>query len=73
MPRKLIYRISIEAEFGSDIQRDVSMRVLREHLAGWEQCVVSAHKKNTVIISEREISCEPIAREKGRRRLPLME
>jgi hypothetical protein len=59
MPSKPTYRISIEAEFGSDIQRDVSLRVLREYLTGWEQSVVSAHKKNKVIISEHEIPSKP--------------
>ena len=72
MPRKVTYRISIEVEFGSDIQRDVSLRVLREHLAGWEQCVISGHKKNSVIISEHEVSSDLPSREKRRGRLPQM-
>ena len=39
------YRISIEVSFGSEIQRDVAMRVLRQFLVVWEANVESAHKK----------------------------
>ena len=51
----LNYRISIEASFGSDIQRDVPLRVLREFLEAWNANVESAHKKSEIIIAEREI------------------
>jgi hypothetical protein len=47
-----IQRITIEARFGSDIQRDVSMRVLKEFLTAWKANVESAHKKNNITINE---------------------
>ncbi len=40
--------ITITAFFGSEIQRDVSMKVLREFLQAWRQNVESAHKKNKI-------------------------
>jgi hypothetical protein len=54
----LKHRISVEASFGSEIQRDVSLRVLREFLEAWRLNVESAHKKNEIIISEHEIDDE---------------
>lgn len=42
--------IRIEAAFGSEIQRDVSMKILREFLEAWQTNVQSAHKKNRVTI-----------------------
>lgn len=57
----LKYRINIEASFGSEIQRDVSMRVILQYLEAWKMTVESSHKKNEVIISERELSdTEPV-------------
>jgi len=47
-----IQRITIEARFGSDIQRDVSMKVLKEFLTAWKANVESAHKKNNITINE---------------------
>ena len=40
--------VTIEATFGSDIQRDVFLRVLREFLDAWKQNVESAHQTNTL-------------------------
>jgi hypothetical protein len=45
-------RITIDASFGSDMQRDVSMKVLKEFLDAWKANVESAHKKNKVTITE---------------------
>lgn len=57
----LKHRVCVEASFGSEIQRDVSLRVLREYLDAWKMNVESSHKKNEVIISERELSdTEPV-------------
>ena len=47
-----IQRITIEARFGSDIKRDVSLKVLRDFLQAWKANVESAHKKNTITITE---------------------
>ncbi len=40
--------ITITASFGSEIQRDVSMKVLREFLEAWRRNVESAHKRNRI-------------------------
>ena len=42
--------VTIEATFGSQIQRDVSVKVLREFLDAWKQNVESIHNRNRVII-----------------------
>ena len=42
--------ITIEATFGSEIQRDVAMRVLRQFLSAWRENVESAHKEKKVAI-----------------------
>jgi hypothetical protein len=46
-----IHRITIDARFGSDIQRDVSLKVLKEFLGAWKANVESAHKKNNITIT----------------------
>ncbi len=43
--------VKVEAVFGSDIQHDVSMKVLREFLEAWKMNVESAHKKNRITIA----------------------
>jgi hypothetical protein len=51
MPQlSLIRLIRIEAVFGSDVQHDVSLKVLREFLEAWKMNVQSAHKKNKITI-----------------------
>jgi hypothetical protein len=52
----LKFRICVEASFGSEIQRDVSLRVLREYLEAWKASAEASHKKNEIIISEHEIA-----------------
>ncbi len=42
--------IKIEAVFGSDIQHDGSMKVLREFLEAWKRNVESSHKKNNITL-----------------------
>ena len=42
--------VTIEATFGSEIQRDVTVKVLREFLDAWKQNVESNHKRNRVRI-----------------------
>lgn len=55
MPQlSLNHLVRIEAAFGSDIQRDVSMKILREFLEAWKTNVQSAHKKNRVTIDYGE-------------------
>lgn len=44
--------VKIDATFGSEIQRDVSMNVLKEFLQAWKTNVEEANKKNRVVISE---------------------
>jgi len=51
--------ITIEATFGSEIQRDVSVKVLKEFLEAWTQNVESSHKKNKVTISLKEQAADP--------------
>lgn len=46
--------IMIDATFGSEIQRDVSLKVLKEFLEAWTQNVESSHKKNRVAISVKQ-------------------
>ena len=43
--------VRIEAAFASDVQHDVSMRVLTEFLEAWKKNVEAANKKNAVSIS----------------------
>jgi hypothetical protein len=42
--------VSIEASFGSDMQRDVAMRVLREFLDEWKTYTEERHKRTQIII-----------------------
>ena len=46
--------VTIDATFGSEIQRDVSMKVLKQFLAAWMENVKSAHKKNHVAVTVNE-------------------
>jgi hypothetical protein len=51
MPKlSLIRLVRIEATFGSDIQHDVSMKVLTQFLEAWKMNVEGAHKKNSIVI-----------------------
>jgi hypothetical protein len=52
MPQlRLMRLVKVEAAFGSDIQHDVSMKVLRDFLEAWKMNVESAHKKNKIAIA----------------------
>jgi hypothetical protein len=42
--------ITITATFGSDMQRDVAMKILRQMLAAWESETEAHHQKNRVTI-----------------------
>jgi hypothetical protein len=42
--------VTIDAVFGSDIQRDVSMKLLRALLNAWKQNVETGHTKNKVAV-----------------------
>ena len=44
--------VTIEAVFGSDIQRDVALRTFRHMLMVWKETVEASHKKNKVTITE---------------------
>jgi hypothetical protein len=46
--------VTIEVSFGSEIQRDVSMKVLRQLLEAWKTNLIAAHQRNKVMIPERE-------------------
>jgi hypothetical protein len=47
--------VTIEAAFASDIQRDVSLRVLVKFVEAWRTNVESAHRRNKITIAyERE-------------------
>jgi hypothetical protein len=43
--------VTITASFGSDMQRDVAMRILRKVLAEWEAETERLHQKNRVSIT----------------------
>ena len=43
--------MTVEALFASDIQRDVSLRVLTQFLDAWKENVECAHAKNKVTIT----------------------
>jgi hypothetical protein len=53
-PQGLHVSIIIDATFGSQVQRDVSLKVLKEFLAAWTQNVTAAHKKNRVTTTVKE-------------------
>jgi len=50
----LKHQTCVEVSFGSEIQRDVSLRVLQEYLEVFRTSVDWAQRRNEVIISERE-------------------
>ena len=43
--------VTITASFGSEMQRDVAMRILRKVLAAWEAETERLHQKNRVSIA----------------------
>jgi len=55
-PPKPVLHVSIviDATFGSEVQRDVSMKVLKQFLDAWAQNVKAAHKANRVTITVKE-------------------
>jgi len=54
--RKSIPHVSIviDATFGSEIQRDVSIKVIKQFIRAWMENVKSAHKKNQVTVTVNE-------------------
>ena len=46
--------IVIDATFGDEVLRDVSIKVLKEFLDAWAQNVKAAHKNNRVIITVKK-------------------
>lgn len=44
--------VTVEAIFGSDVQKSVGMRVLTQFLEAWKQNVENAHKKNRITITQ---------------------
>lgn len=46
--------ILIDATFGSEIQRDVSLKVLKQFLDAWTENVKTAHQKNNVTLKMHE-------------------
>jgi hypothetical protein len=54
--------LTIQATFGSDIQRDVAIKVLDQFLEAWKENVESAHKMNKVTISRSDdCTSQPMA------------
>ena len=54
-PKPMLHvSIMIDATFGSEIQRDVSLKVLKQFLEAWTENVKSAHKKNRVTVTVHE-------------------
>jgi hypothetical protein len=48
------HTITIKTTFGSDIQHDVSMRVIKEYLEAWRATVLAGHPRNKVTITYEE-------------------
>jgi hypothetical protein len=46
----LHYSVTIDAKFGSDMQRTVAVRLLDQFLAVWKEAAESRHKKNSIRI-----------------------
>jgi hypothetical protein len=44
--------VTIHANFGSDVQQSVGMRVLLQFLEAWKENIENAHKKNKVTITQ---------------------
>lgn len=43
--------ITVDATFGSEFQRTVAMRALREFMGSWKDVVESRHQRNTINIA----------------------
>ena len=52
MPSLLKETVTIQMTFGSEIQRAVSLKTLRQLLREWQKTVEDAHKKNNITITE---------------------
>jgi hypothetical protein len=46
----LRHSVTIDATFGSEMQRDVALRLLDQLLASWKEMAESHHKKNVIKI-----------------------
>jgi hypothetical protein len=46
--------IAIDATFGDEIQRDVSIKVLKKFLDAWTQNIEAAHKNNRAATTVKE-------------------
>lgn len=53
----LKHTITIKADFASEIQRDVSMRVIRQYLEAFKASILAGHQRNKVTITYEE---EPV-------------
>jgi hypothetical protein len=52
--------VTIDARFGSEMQRTVAMRLLDQFLAAWKEAAESHHKKNSIrIIQGSESASRP--------------
>jgi hypothetical protein len=49
---RLHHVVTVDAAFGSDIQRDVALRTLSRMLMVWKETVEGSHKDNKVTLSE---------------------
>ena len=56
----LRHSVTIDAMFGSEMQRTVAMRLLDQFLAAWKEAAESHHKKNSIrIIQGSESASRP--------------
>ena len=55
------HSVTIDARFGSEIQRIVAMRLLDQFLAAWKEATESHHKKNSIRIIQGSESASPPA------------
>lgn len=47
---RLRHSVTIDARFGSEMQRTVAMRLLDQFLAAWKEAAESHHRKNSIRI-----------------------
>jgi len=60
----LRHSVTIDARFGSEMQRTVAIRLLDLFLAAWKEAAESHHKKNSIRIIRENESASPAANER---------
>jgi hypothetical protein len=60
----LHHSLTIDARFGSEMQRTVAIRLLDQFLAAWKEASESHHKKNSIRIIRGNETTSPSANER---------